>query len=138
MQPSSVGNLFVSSQWLSRRSSTASHYDAQRLASVAGHGADSVADNFDDGFWSRDAGRVIDRERLDVRLHARRHIALRLRDDHSIVFGHQKPTRNVLPKRASDGNGNATQRYRPLHGGKYRKILRGCVLGERRREGVVG
>jgi len=61
---------------------------ACRVALVAGYGADCVADNADDCSWGGDAGRVIDSERLYLCLHARCHIALRLRDDHSIGFGH--------------------------------------------------
>src|SRR5215813_2844132 len=72
--------------------------------------------------------------RLHLRLHALRHVALRRRDDHSIVFSKEKPTRNVLPKRASDGNSDAVQRYRPLHGREHGVILRGSVLRESRRE----
>src|SRR3954463_8773472 len=49
-------------------------------ASVARYGADCVADHVDDSPWSGDAGRVIDRMRLYLRLHAPRHVALR--------FGH--------------------------------------------------
>ena len=108
------------------------------LASVAGYGADCVADNVKGSCRSGDAGCVIDGMRLYLRRHALRHVALRLRDDHSIVFSKQKPTRNVLPKRAPDGNSDAVQRYRPLHGREHGAILRGSVLRESRREGAFG
>jgi hypothetical protein len=52
---------------------------------------------------------VIDGMRLCHRLHALRHVALRLRNDHSVVFGNQKLARHVLPKRAPSRNGNAAQ-----------------------------
>jgi len=56
----------------------------------------------DDG-WSSDAGRVIDRMGVYLRLHALCPIALRVGHDHSIVLGDQKPARNVLPKRRATG-----------------------------------
>lgn len=109
-----------------------------RTGAAVDYGADCVADNVNNSSWGGDAGRVIDTVCGYLRLHARRHVALRLRDDHSIVFGNQKPTRNVLPKRAPDRNSNAVQRYRPLHGGEHGAILRGSVLRECRREGAFG
>src|SRR5262245_8456473 len=111
---------------------------AKNLASAAGYGADRVVDNVDDSCWSGDAGYVIDSVRPYLRLHALGHVALCLRDDHSIVFGNQKPTRNVLPKRAPDRNSDAVHRYRPLHGGEHGSIVRGCVRRERRLEGSFG
>src|SRR5437879_1135488 len=76
--------------------------------------------------------------RLYLRLHAPRHVALRLRDDHSVVFSKQKPTRNALPKRPPNGNSDAAQRYRPLHGREHGEIFRGSVLRESRRERAFG
>src|SRR6478752_2061078 len=75
--------------------------------------------------------------RLYRRLHALRHVALRLRDDHSVVFGNQKPARNVLPDRAPDRNSNAAQRYRPLHGSEHRLLISGCILRESPGEGSL-
>src|SRR5215831_15091963 len=94
-------------------------YSVQVLASVAGYGADRVAYNADDCSWGGEAGRVIDSMRRYLRFHALRHVALGLRNDHSIVFGNQKPTHNVPPKRAPDRNSNAIKRYRSLHGGEH-------------------
>jgi hypothetical protein len=101
-------------------------------------GADCVLDDVNNSIWFGDAGRVIDGMRLDLRLHPLRHLALRLRHDHPIVFGNQKPARNVLPKRAPDRNGDAVQRNRPLHGSEHGLILHRCVLSKRSREGPFG
>jgi hypothetical protein len=62
---------------------------ALRNTLAAGYGADCVADNVYDSRWSGDAGDVIDSMSLYLRFHALRHVALRLRNDHSIVFGNQ-------------------------------------------------
>src|SRR6478672_6108001 len=110
----------------------------KRLPSAARHGADCVAYNVDDSRWSGHDGRMIDSMRLYRRLHALRHVALRLRDDHSIVFGDQKPARNVLPKWVPDRNSDAAQRYRPLHRSEHGSLVRGRVLRERRFEGSIG
>src|SRR6185312_2218813 len=75
--------------------------------------------------------------RLCFGLHARRHITLCLGVYHAIVFGDQKPTRNVLPERAPDRNSDTAQRYRPLYSGKHGSILDGSILCEGRREGVL-
>jgi hypothetical protein len=80
---------------------------------------------------------VIDSVRLYRRLHALRHVSLGLRDDHSIVFGNQKPARNILPKWAPDRNGDAAQRYRPLNGCEHVLLIGGCILRERRLEGSL-
>src|SRR5258705_5416034 len=101
MKPSSVGNLF---RGLTRVIGGGLRqpliYNAQGLASAAGHGADCLADNVDNGCWSGDARRVIDSERPYLGLHALRHIKLRLRNDHSIFLGYHEPTRAVRPKSA--------------------------------------
>src|SRR5215471_2583440 len=76
-------------------------------ASARSHGADCGADDVDDRLWRGDAGRVIDSVCPYSRLHALRHVALRLSDDHAVIFGKQKPTRDILPKRAPDWNGDA-------------------------------
>src|SRR4029077_10801576 len=81
----------------------------KEVASAAGYGADCVANNFDNSCWSGNARGVIDMMRPYRRLHPLRHVALRLRDDHSIVLGNQKPTLNVSPKRAPDRNSDAAQ-----------------------------
>jgi hypothetical protein len=104
---------------------------------TAGYGADCVADNVDDSSWSGDAGRVIDGMRLCFRLHPLCHVVLCVRHDHSVVFGKEKPARNVPPKWAPDWISDAVQRYRPLHGGEHCAILRRCVLRERRLEGFL-
>jgi hypothetical protein len=108
------------------------------LASVARYKAHCVADNVDHSSWSGDAGCVVDDMHLCLCLHASRHIALRLRNYHPIVFGDQKPSRNVLPKRTPARNSNAVDRYRPLHSRKHCALIRRCVLRERSREGLVG
>jgi hypothetical protein len=70
--------------------------------SVAGYRAHRVANNVHDDRWSSEAGRVVGGMGPYLRLHALRHVALRVGHDHSIVFGDRKPTRNVLQKRARD------------------------------------
>src|SRR5262245_46836879 len=108
---------------------------ARSLASVVAYEADRVANNVHDDRWSTDAGCVIDGMGLCLRLHALRHVALRVGHDHSIVLGDEKPTRKVPPKRARDRNSNAIQRYRPLHRGEDGSIVGGRVLRKRRLEG---
>src|SRR6202040_3283722 len=76
-----------------------------------GYGADCIADNVHDSCWSADTGRVIDGMRLYLCLHPLCHVALRLRDNHSIG---------------------------PLRGREHSPIFGGCVLRERRREGFLG
>src|SRR5262245_13784256 len=64
------------------------------LPSAAGYGADCVTDYVSDSHWSGDAWRVINSMRPNGRPHPFRHVALGLGDDHSIVFGNQKPARD--------------------------------------------
>src|SRR6476619_4924770 len=109
-----------------------------RARLVASYRAYCVADDVNNSRWSGDARNVIDSMRLYRRLHAIRHVALRLTDDHSIVFGNQKPARNVLPKWVPDRNSDAAQRYRPLHGSEHGSLVRGRALRERRFEGSIG
>ena len=98
-------------------------FSPEGLASARSrHAAGCVTDNINDDRWSGNDGRVIEGMRRYLRLHALSHVALRLRDDHSILFGHQKPARNVLPQRAADRNGDAAQRYRPLHGSQALRL----------------
>src|SRR5215470_17167010 len=94
-------------------------------------------DDVNDSFWCGDAGRVIDGMCFCLRVHALRHVALRLSDDHPVVFGNQKPAWNVLPKRAPDGNSDAVLRDRPLHGGEQRLIRDGRMLCEGGRKGFI-
>src|SRR5690349_9923282 len=75
--------------------------------------------------------------RLCLCLHTLRHKALRLRNDHPVLFGDQKPAWHVLPKRAPGRHSDAVQRYRPLHGRKHCLLIGGSVLRERRREGSL-
>jgi hypothetical protein len=82
-------------------------------------------------------GRVIDGMHFYLRLHALRHVPLRLSNYHSIIFGDKKPTRNVPPQRAPHRNGDTAQRYRPLHG-EDGSIVGGCVLRKRSLEGCFG
>src|SRR4249919_769936 len=57
-----------------------------RLPSASGYGADCVSDNVYDSHWSADARYMVDGMRRYLRLHALRHVALGLRDDHPIAF----------------------------------------------------
>src|SRR5260370_7512933 len=97
MKPSSVGNLF---RGLTRVIGGGLRqpliYNAQGLASAAGHGADCLADNVDNGCWSGDPRLVIDSERPHLPLHALRHLTLRLMNYHSLSPAYHKPPPNHL------------------------------------------
>src|ERR1700685_2202555 len=69
--------------------------------------------------------------RIDPRLHAIRHEALRLSNDHPIALGDEKPARTVFPKWALDGDADAGRGDRSLHGAEQRVLPSGCVLSKR-------
>jgi hypothetical protein len=78
----------------------------------AKRGTDCVLDDINDGCWFGNASYVIDGMHFYLRIHPFRHVALRLRDYHSIIFGNKKPTRNGPPQRAPDRNRDAKGFFR--------------------------
>lgn len=68
------------------------------VSSAVANGSDGLADDVHDDLWGGDEWCVIDWMGAHAGLHAFRHEALVLMNDHPILLGHEVPGRTVLPQ----------------------------------------
>src|SRR5580658_10206646 len=71
---------------------------SKRRRSVADRFRNGLAYDLDDEAGRGDDRRVVDRMRPHPGVHTIRHKALRVRDDHAVLFRQQKPGRAVFPE----------------------------------------
>lgn len=88
--------------------------------------------------WLRVHGAVVHIVRLNIRPHTIGHEMLRLRINHAILFGNQKPRRFRFPCWRRGRLLNALNRDRPLHNGCNVCLLERSLMGNRLAKPTVG